>query len=987
MTGERRPGRAAALPEVPTDNSSPDAADADADADAAATDAVVVDPDVAVDVLFRNLRSSAEGLSDREAARRLLVDGPNQLTSKEGRRWPAELIEQVTNPLALLLAAAAVLAGVSGSLTLAIAIVAVIALNSIFSFLQERHAEHAVAALEAYLPSKASVQRDGARREIDASELVPGDVLLISEGDRVSADGRLISGTVDLDLSTLTGESQPVTRSPRASDPTVALLHADNMVFSGSACVGGDARALVTATGMRTEIGRIAALSQGPTSDTSPLENQVKRVAKLIAVVAVLVAAAFMPIGLAAGLTVGAAISFAIGLLVANVPEGLLPTITLALAAGVQDLAKKGAVVKRLSAVETLGSTTVICTDKTGTLTQNRMQVVGVWSAAGSAAVDDHGNLSWPETTTDHSGVDIEARLLALTAARCCTAEMTADGMSGDPTEVALIELASAAHLPVPASVDRLALFRFDPRVRLMTTIDRDPATSARWIDTKGAPEAILPLCTDLATGADTTRPLTEVDRQGIGVVAEAFAVRGLRVLGIARRPLADAVPLPTTRQEVERGLCLVGLVALLDPARPEAAEAITRAHGAGIRIHVVTGDNGSTAAEIARQVGIGTGDHSAVVVTGNMLDAMAETDLDQLLESGPEIIFARSSPEAKLRIADALRSQGEVVAMTGDGVNDAPALRASDIGVAMGRSGTEVARQAATMILTDDDFATVIDAVEEGRRVYDNIRKFIFYIFTHAVPEVSPFLVFALSGGAIPLPITVMQLLAIDLITDTLPALALSREPSEPGIMDRRPRPTSQGIIQRSLLLRSWGFLGVISAVLVLGGYFLVLHQGGWHLDAPTGVHSPLHHVYQQASTIAWLGIVFCQIGTAFAARTDRVSLRSIGFASNRLLLGAIAIALVLAGAITFAPFLQRIFGTATPSGRQLVILLPFPFVVWGADEARRWIQRVRHADAPNASRQISKRALLHQILSTQRQDPSLVVPRSGGHSHPDED
>ena len=515
-----------------------------------------------------------------------------------------------------------------------------------------------------------------------------------------------------------------------------------------------------------------------------------------------------------------------------------------------------------------------------------------------------------------------------------------------------------------------------------MTTIDSDTTTSTRWIDTKGAPEVVIPLCIDLAIGDKETRPLTADDHERVSGMADDFAGRGLRVIAVARRALAKGAVVPSTRDQVEKDLCLVGLIGLLDPARPEAAAAIERAHRAGIRLHVVTGDNGSTAAEIARQVGIGAAGPAAEVVTGEALEAMSEAALDQLLESGPEVIIARSSPEAKLRIADALKAQGEVVAMTGDGVNDAPALRAADIGVAMGRSGTEVARQAATMVLTDDDFATIVDAVEEGRRVYANIRKFILYIFTHAVPEVAPFLVFALSGGSIPLPLTVMQLLAIDLITDTLPALALSREPAEPGTMDRPPRSKKEGIIQPSLLLRAWGFLGVISAGLVLGGFFLVLHNGGWHLHTPTGPHAPLHHLYQQASTIAWLGIVACQVGTAFAARTERVSLWSIGIGSNKLLLGAIAVALCLAGAITTVPFLQEIFGTATPTGLQLLILLPYPFIVWGADEMRRWVERRRHPEVPIRA-STSPGAVASRGASTKRssrQENEQMNPPVGG-------
>jgi magnesium-transporting ATPase (P-type) len=383
----------------------------------------------------------------------------------------------------------------------------------------------------------------------------------------------------------------------------------------------------------------------------------------------------------------------------------------------------------------------------------------------------------------------------------------------------------------------------------------------------------------------------------------------------------------------------------MLDPARPEVPAAIGQVHRAGIRVNVVTGDNGLTAAAIAREVGIGA--DGMQVVTGTELDAMTERQLDTLLSSGTEVVFARSSPEAKLRIADALRAAGQVVAMTGDGVNDAPALRRADIGIAMGRSGTDVAREAATMILTDDNFATIAAAVESGRQVYDNVRKFICYIFTHAVPEVLPFLIFALAGGAVPLPLTVMQILAIDLGTDILPALALSREPAEPGLMDKPPRPRSQGIISRAMLARAWGFLGLISATLVMTGFFLTLRHAGWHPGAATGPGSPLNHAYEQATTVAWLGIVTCQIGTAFAVRTDHASLRSVGVFSNRFLLGGIAAALAFAAMLIYLPALNSIFGTAPLTLGQLATVLPFPFIVWGADELRRLLLRRRATSA----------------------------------------
>jgi calcium-translocating P-type ATPase len=891
--------------------------------------------------LLRDLRTSRAGLSGREAARRLEVWGPNELSRRGGRRWPSELARQFTQPLAVLLAVAAALAWASGTPRLGIAIVAVIFLNAGFAFVQEMQAERAVEALAAFLPERARVLRDGARQQIAARSLVPGDVLLIEEGESICADARLMTGTIEVDASTLTGESVPVTRSAGRADASVPLLEARELVFSGTACTGGEAQAVVTATGMHTELGRIAALSQRSGPDQSPLEHQITRATRLIAFVAVGAGIAFLPIGLAAGLSVASAASFAIGLLVANVPEGLLPTITLALAVGVREMAHRGALVKRLSAVETLGSTSVICTDKTGTLTENRMRVTAVWTPDGEVAIGQPAG-----TAAADSGRAGLAPLAAIAAA-CNNADLHGPGgqPAGDPTELALLELAAGQGADVALAsrqASRRQLFRFDPRLKLMTTIDE--AGGHLVADTKGAPEEVLAKTARIRRGGGEY-PITAADRDQAARVMTGYARQGLRVLALACRTMPPGAPVPGQRQDAERDVCLTGIVAMLDPPREAVPAAVERAHHAGIRIHVVTGDNGLTAAAIARRVGIGTGTGGMRVVTGTELDAMTEAQLDDVLSSGAEVVFARSSPEAKLRIADALRAMGQVVAMTGDGVNDAPALRRADIGVAMGRSGTDVAREAATMVLTDDNFATIAAAIESGRRVYDNVRKFISYIFTHAVPEVVPFLVFALAGGAVPLPLTVMQLLAIDLGTDTLPALALSREPAEPGLMDRPPRPRTGGVISRGMLARAWGFLGLISATLVMTGFFLTLRHAGWHPGAATGPGSPLNHAYRQATTVAWLGIVACQIGTAFAVRTDHASLRSVGVFSNKFLLGGIGFSLAFAALLIYQPALHALFGTAALTPSQAATVAPFPLIVWGADETRRWLIRHRYA------------------------------------------
>jgi calcium-translocating P-type ATPase len=887
-----------------------------------------LDPTERIERLLRDLRATRAGLSSAEAERRLLQYGPNALRRRGGRRWPRELAQQFVHPLALLLWAAALLAWIAGIVAIALAIVAVIVLNAVFAFVQEQQAERAVEALARYLPAQASVVRDGREQLVEAERLVPGDVLAIHEGDRISADARLLSGGVEVDLSTLTGESMPAFRSAEYADTHMPLLQARELVFSGTACTEGEARALVFATGMHTQLGRIAALSQRVEADESPLEAQVRRVAWLIAAIAVAMGIAFVPLGVfAAGLSVGDAVVLAVGLLVGNVPEGLLPVITLALAVGVRDLARRGAVVKRLSAVETLGSADVICTDKTGTLTENRMRVTEV--ATG------------------------DEQALAAVMAACSNAQLGRDGAAsvGDPTEVAMLAAAERAGADVSVEErtrQRRRQFHFDPTLKLMSTVDeRD---GGLWVDVKGAPEAVLPRSTTFVADDGAERPLDEATRDALERRIARHAAQGLRVLGVARRPLGDGEAAPAAREQAERDLCFLGFVAMSDPPRAEVAEAVARCHEAGIRIIVVTGDHALTAEAIAREVGIVRGG-APRVVGGAEVDALDDAALATLLREHDEVLFARVSPEAKLRIADALRDDGHVVAMTGDGVNDAPALRRADIGVAMGRSGTDVAREASEMVLADDNFATIVTAVEAGRRVYDNIRKFITYIFAHTVPELVPYMVYALGGGAIPLPLTILQLLSIDLGTETLPALALGREAAEPGLMRRPPRERAESVIRVPMLLRAWLFLGVIGAALAMGGFFAVLLHAGWSPGDSTGKGSALHHAYRQATTMTFLGIVMGQVGASFAARTERASLRSVGVLSNRLLLWGIAFELALAALLIYVPPFQDVLGTAALEPWMLALTLPFPFIVWGADELRRWLLRRRARPALSRS------------------------------------
>jgi len=903
--------------------------------------------------LLADLRSRPTGLSSREAARRLEATGPNMLLRRRRRSPWWDLADQLRHPLALLLWVAAALAWLTGSTSLAVAIVVVILLNAALAFVQERQGQRAVDALGAYLPQTATVLRDGHPRAVPATDLVPGDVMVVSEGDRVSADARVLDGAVELDTSAMTGEVLPVLRTPAPPAPGTPLLQASDMVFSGTVCTGGQAHVLVVATGMSTELGRIAALTQHVRDVASPLERQVRRLAWLIAVVAVVAGAVFMPVGaLLAGLSPADAATFAIGLIVANVPEGLLPTITLALAVGVRDLARHGALVKRLSAVETLGSTSVICTDKTGTLTQNRMSAVLAVAPNGDSLDLDEAAVDHRVPTAEPGAVEAgvaslpnRARLAAALAA-CNTADLDDPAAPADPTDTALLVAASRLGATVAIRdrlTARLAMHHFDPQRRLMTTVDRAPDGPGVVVHTKGAPEEVLHRAVAVLDDAGKPVPLDAAGRRRVLDRLEPLARRGLRLIAAADRwlPGAEGTTAPADRDRAERELVYLGVIALLDPPRGHVAAAIAECHQAGIRVIVVTGDHPLTAAEIARRVGIGRG--GLQVIDGAAAEAMTEAELDAALAGEEELVFARSSPETKMRVTDALQEAGHVTAMTGDGVNDAPALRRADIGIAMGRSGTDVAREAATMVLTDDDFATIVTAVRAGRRVYDDIRKFIVYIFAHATPEVVPFLLFALSGGRIPLPLTVLQILCIDIGTETLPALALGREPAEPTVMRRPPRPRAEPLIRRGLLVRAWLLLGGVSAVLVVAGFLGVLWAAGWTPGAAVGPGTSLHEAYLQATTTSFLAIVACQVGTAFAARTEVASLREIGLASNRLLLWGILFELGFAALVVLTPGVHSVLGMLLPPWWVLALLPVLPLLVWAPDELVRALRRRR--------------------------------------------
>lgn len=961
--------------------------------------------------VYDALETAAQGLSEFQAAQQLEKFGANELPEPVHRPLWLRFTDQLTHFMALLLWVAGSLAFISHTPELGWAVWAVIWINAIFSFWQEFQAERALAALKNVLPLQVKVYRDGALKQILARELVRGDVMQLEEGDRISADARLVSAdSLYIDVSVLTGESLPVARSAdavllqealpmRGGKPLIRPgeqplqervnpAEIANLVLAGSTVAAGRGSAVVYATGAQTEFGQVAHLTTVVKRSPSTLEIQVARIVRIITAIAIgMGIVVFLLSYLLIGMDVTESFIFAIGIIVANVPEGLLPTVTLALALGVQQMARRNALVRRLSAVETLSAVSVICTDKTGTLTKNEMTVRHLWlpwpaqshpasatepnaiapsSNPGSALKIEVTGAGYDPTIGSvqippELAADQSVQLLLAGAAMCSNARLVHLNTPnrwqemGDPTEAALLVAAAKAGLDLErlnAQSPRLREIPFDSRRRMMTVVLKWQSaelwqqTAPHLALTKGAPLEVLRHC-PLILRNGTVEELPQSGWDAVVAANDELARQGFRVLGVAARQGGDEL-IQITAPELEQNLIFVGLVAMFDPPRVEVPEAIAQCHAAGIGVTMVTGDYGLTAVAIAQQIGL-VGEQ-ARVVTGDKMSHLSDAQLRQVLTYRSGLVFARMSPEHKLRLVQAYKDKGDVVAVTGDGVNDAPALRAANIGIAMGLNGTDVAREAADIVLTDDNFATIVSAIEQGRAIYQNIRKFLTYILASNVPEVVPFL--AMVGLKIPPALTILQILAVDLGTDMVPALALGAEPPEAGLMQRSPRPKDEFLLNTPLLLRAYGFLGVIEAVLSMLGFFIVWWSHGYALaDLQRLTPAILDHsadpavmaIYRQATTVTLAAIVACQIGNLFACRSKWVSISRQSWHNNRLIWVGIGVECVaLLSFIYFPPF-SRVFTTASLASWQWIMLVACPAILLTLEECRKAIVRGR--------------------------------------------
>ncbi len=908
------------------------------------------------------------GLSAAEAAMRLQRDGPNQLDAAEAVPAWRRFAAQFADPLIYLLIGAVVvsfvawvLEGGEGVPFEVIVISVIVVANGILGYVQEARAEQAVAALQRMAAATAGVVRDGREQRVPATDVVPGDVLLLAEGDAVTADGRLVeAAALTVSEASLTGESEPVLKEvTRLADPA-ALGDRVNMVWSGTAVTRGRGRAVVTATGMATEMGNVARLLQRTGEVRTPLQREVEHIGRalgmaVIVIAVIVVAAILLTADLQEASDVVDVLLVGVSLAVAAVPEGLPAVLSVVLALGVQRMAQARALVKKLSSVETLGSASVVCSDKTGTLTRNEMTIEKVVTASGEVDVTGSGYRPEGELVVGGRPLDDpvlldEVRAVLGGGSLANDAVLRGDGgewtIQGDPTEAAfLVAEAKIGITPTrQARFERVGEIPFSSERKLMSTLeaDRDAAGQVAVV-TKGAPDVLLTRCTSVRVAGEV-RPLVDAHRTEVLATVDRLAGLALRTLAVAYRPLPDG-DRPPPDESLEQELVYLGVVGIIDPPRPEARAAVAEARAAGVRVIMITGDHPRTAARIAADLGIVGAD--APALTGADLDRLDGAGFAAAVRDAS--VYARVAPEHKLRIVDALQAEGNVVAMTGDGVNDAPALKAADIGVAMGISGTDVAKEAADMILADDNFATIVTAVREGRGIFANIRKFLRFLLSSNMGEVCTMFfgvvlagVIGLdeTGDSIAVPLLATQILWINLLTDAAPALAMGVDPPPDDVMLRPPRRLSDRVIDRPM----WSgivWVGLVMATVTLLALDLRLPGGVVGGSAGTGGNGIV-----EARTMAFTTLVLAQLFNCFNARSDRTSAFHHLF-TNPLLWGAIGLSLVLQVAVVHLAFLNQAFDTAPLGADDWLICIGLASVVLWADEAKkaswRWRRRRR--------------------------------------------
>lgn len=903
-----------------------------------------------IEEVFSDLQTSPEGLSSQEAKLRLKKFGYNMLSEKRQIPFIWKFIKHLRDLFGILLIVAAVLSYLSGSPELGTIILAVVFVNIFVSMFQESRAEKAMATLKSWMPEYAKVVRDGELKKISVKEIVPGDIVFLEEGDRVPADARLIEAH---DLWTnnvpLTGESEPQPRNTETVKVVEkAYLYSPNLVFMSTSVAKGQGKALVYSTGMATQFGRIASLTQTIQEEDSPLQKEIGLMAKFDFLVALTVGIVFF----AASLTVlhvslPTSFLFMIGVMVACVPEGLQVTVSSALAINVLKMVRQNVLVKRLSAVQTLGSVTVICTDKTGTITKGEMTVNKLWtmdrvvevSGLGYMPAGDFAINGQPLREGETKSLD---KLLEI-AALCNSAKVEPPSdrnknwsVIGDPTDGALFVAALKYGQVVEEIVEEkptVDILPFNFERKRMSTIHE--FNDKILVYTKGAPRNILDLCTQIYIDGEI-QPFSKENEEWTEKRLHEFANEGLRVIAMAYKELPAAEY--KKGLDVENNLIFVGLAGMRDPPRMEVKGAVQKAKQAGIKTVIITGDYGPTAEVVAKEVGI-VEKEGAQVIRGVDLEDLSDQAIVDEVKKG-NVIFARVAPEQKLRIVSVLKKSGQIVAVTGDGANDAPSLKEANIGVAMGASGTDVAREAADIVLLNDSFASIVKAVESGRAIYENIRKFIVYVFAHNIAELIPYVLYAVlstSVFAIPLPLLVVQVLAIDLAIDVIPSLALSREPPEAGIMQEPPRSIKERLFTPKVFSRSI-YIGTIIAI---GATYLCISTwmaGGWQFGQPLAANDPL---YIKGITMTFAGIVVAQAGNVIACRTSKQSIFKTSLAKNKWIIWGIIAQLGILAVLVYVPLLQPIFGTSPLTLMDWVYLLFLALIVIAAEEIRKVFAR----------------------------------------------